>query len=244
MENARPVLDQLSARKSVRAYDPIPVEPEKKRALLQAALEAPTAGNMTLCSILDITDPALKQRLSVTCDNQPFIATAPIVLVFLADYSRWFSLFESDEKDTRKPAEGDLMLAFSDTLIAAQNVVVAAEAMGLGSCYIGDILENYEIHQELLHLPKYAVPAAMLCIGYPTQQQKDRIKPPRFVIEDVVYENVYQPHDMAAMLKTRDGRDDEEFARWLTAFRKRKWDCDFSSEMSRSVAEIIHNWRT
>ena len=76
------VLDMLKARKSVRAYEPIPVEAEKKRALFQAALEAPSAGNMTLFSILDITDPALKQRLSVTCDNQPFIASAPVCACF------------------------------------------------------------------------------------------------------------------------------------------------------------------
>ena len=236
------VLDMLKARKSVRAYEPIPVEAEKKRALFQAALEAPSAGNLTLFSILDITDPALKQRLSVTCDNQPFIASAPVVLVFIADYSRWFSLFEQDEPQTRRPAEGDLLLAFCDALIAAQNVAVAAEAMGLGSCYIGDILERYETHRALFALPPYAVPAAMLCIGYPTVQQRARQKPPRFAMEDIVFENAYQPRDLAIMLARRQGIDGEAFSRYLTAFRKRKWDSAFSEEMSRSCAKMIDSW--
>ena len=93
---------------------------------------------MTLYTILDITDAALKARLSETCDHQPFIAEAPVVLVFCADYSRWFSLFRSDCAQTRAPGAGDLMLACCDALIAAQNAATAAEALGLGSCYIGD----------------------------------------------------------------------------------------------------------
>ena len=137
----------LNERKSVRVYAPGPLAPEVKSAILNAALQAPTAGNMTLYTILDITDQALKERLSETCDHQPFIATAPLVLIFCADYHRWFTLFEQDEPATRRPGEGDLLLAVSDALIAAQNAVTAAEALGVGSCYIGDILENFEIHR-------------------------------------------------------------------------------------------------
>ena len=75
--------------------------------------------------------------------------------------------------------------------------------MGLGSCYIGDILERYETHRALFALPPYAVPAAMLCIGYPTVQQRARQKPPRFAMEDIVFENAYQPRDLAIMLARR-----------------------------------------
>ena len=89
------IIRSLYQRKSVRAYEGRGVEPEKKQTILEAALQAPTAGNMSLYTILDITDPALKQRLSVTCDNQPFIATAPLVLVFCADYRRWYDVIST-----------------------------------------------------------------------------------------------------------------------------------------------------
>ena len=69
------------------------------------------------------------------------------------------------------------MLAVCDALIAAQNAVVAAESLGIGSCYIGDIMENAEVHQMTLQLPKYVFPVAMLVFGYPTDQQKKRKKP-------------------------------------------------------------------
>ena len=58
--------------------------------------------------------------------------------------------------------------------------MVAAESLGVGSCYIGDILENVEEHRCLLDLPDYVMPAAMVVYGYPTEQQKPRKKPQRF----------------------------------------------------------------
>ena len=79
------VLRQLHERKSVRVYEDRPIEADVKQAVLDATIQAPSAGNMALYTILDITDPELKQKLSVSCDNQPFIATAPMVLIFCAD---------------------------------------------------------------------------------------------------------------------------------------------------------------
>ena len=155
-------LDLLLNRRSVRAYEDRAVSPEVKARLLEATLRAPTAGNMMLYSIIEVRDQSLKERLVTTCDNQPFIARAPLVLLFLADYQKWFDYFlvsgvgdlcRAEEVTMRRPEEGDLFLACCDALIAAQTAVIAAEALGLGSCYIGDIMENYEQHREMFDLP-------------------------------------------------------------------------------------------
>lgn len=242
---AEEVLSQLSARKSVRAYDPArPVTDETKALLFDAAIAAPTAGCMTLYTILDITDQGIKDRLAVLCDNQPFIATAPAVLVFLADWQRWYDSFViATEGQTRRPEEGDLLLAASDAVIAAQNVVVAAQALGLGSCYIGDVLEQQADIAALLHIPEYAMPVCMLCIGYPTQQQLDRQKPKRFEKKYLVHENTYRLADaqtLRAMFQEHDpnrGLDAE-----AGAMVKRKWDSIFMDEMNRSVRAWIRRW--
>ena len=168
MEN-NAILSALSARKSVRVFTPDPVTPDERAAILNAAFQAPTAGNQQLYTILDITDPALKAALADLCDHQPFIAGAPLVLVFLADCRRWLNAYHAAGiTDARKPGAGDLMLAVADTCIAAQNAVVAAESLGIGSCYIGDVLENAEAMRGALHLPQYVVPACMLVLGRPT----------------------------------------------------------------------------
>ena len=238
-------IQQLHERKSVRVYEERPIEPEVRQAILEAAIQAPSAGNMALYTILEITDPEIKAKLAVSCDNQPFIATAPMVLIFCADYRRWYDVFCKYVEEVRKPDMGDLFLAEADTLIAAQNAVVAAHSLGLGSCYIGDITENYEFHKELLSLPQYVVPAAMLCIGYPTEQQLNRPKPPRHAISDLVHENGYDPEKSAAMsrmLSAQQGKEGEDLADYIRRFCKRKWNSEFSREMSRSCTEMVKDW--
>ncbi|MFQ7725052.1 MAG: nitroreductase family protein [Ruthenibacterium lactatiformans] len=106
-----PTLDALCARKSVRVFTEEPVPQAVKNALFQAAMQAPTAGNQMLYTILDITDAALKARLADLCDHQPFIADAPVVLVFVADCQRWYDGFAAAGCAPRPPREGDLLLA-------------------------------------------------------------------------------------------------------------------------------------
>ena len=79
----------------MRAYEKQEIPQEDVQAILAAAVQAPTAGNMTLWTAIHVTDQAKKAALAVSCDNQPFIAKAPLVLVFCADYKRWFDLFKT-----------------------------------------------------------------------------------------------------------------------------------------------------
>ena len=141
------IIQSLLKRKSVRAYTGQAIPEEDVQAILEAAAQAPTAGNQQLYTILRITDPEKKHQLSISCDNQPFIEKAGLVLIFCADCLKWYKAFSEAGCSPRLPEEGDLLLAVCDALIAAQNAVVAAESLGIGSCYIGDILEQVETHR-------------------------------------------------------------------------------------------------
>lgn len=230
------IIQSLFDRKSVRVFTEEAVRPEEKALLLESAFQAPTAGCQQLYTILDVTDQAEKDLLAELCDHQPFIARAPVVLIFLADCQRWLDLYAEAGTEARDPGPGDLLLAMADALIAAQNVVTAAESLGLGSCYIGDILENQEKVKDLLGLSDYVVPAAMLVIGRPTRQQEDRPKPQRAKARYVVQENRYRRltgpelRDMVAHETQIRG-----FEAWVDAFCKRKYQSAFSREMSRSA---------
>lgn len=235
---------ELYERKSVRVFEDREISEAVKNAILKAAFMAPTAGDQQLYSILDITDQELKDKLAVSCDNQPFIAKAKMVLIFLADCSKWYTAFRNAGCTPRAPGAGDYILAVNDAVIAAQNAVVAAQSLGIGSCYIGDIMENYEIHKELLHLPEYVFPAAMLVFGYPTQQQIQRTKPPRAAAEHIVFANTYPDRaseEVEQLMHTyANGRDYKE---WITAFCKRKFNSDFSREMTRSIEAYLNTLR-
>ncbi len=255
-----PTIDLLLSRKSIRVYTDRPIASAEKQTILQAAMRAPTAGNMMLYSIIEVADQALKDQLAVTCDNQPFIASAPLVLLFLADYQRWFDYFQycgCEERarqlgrPARRPEEGDLLLACCDALIAAQTAVLAAESLGVGSCYIGDILENYEIHRQMFCLPPYAIPITLLCFGYPLVEPTSPSHSRRLPPEQVIFKNAYRrpgPQELEQMdaeLRQRSGTNTrlvEGAENPGQRYYLRKFTTDFSVEMSRSVRAILQSW--
>ncbi len=237
------VLESLYRRKSVRAYEDRNIPAEMKHLILEAAMQAPSAGCQQLYTILDITDQKLKDALAETCDHQSFIAKAPMVLVFCADCKKWYDAYIEAGCEPRKPGVGDLMLAVTDTAIAAQNAVVAAESLGLGSCYIGDIMENCEEQRKLLELPDYVFPAAMLVFGWPTKQQKERQKPKRCEQKHIVHENTYRSMD-GEELRDMFAHEykNRTYEEWCSAFCRRKYNSDFSKEMSRSVKKYLEQF--
>jgi nitroreductase len=238
-------IKELNERKSVRVFRDEPVPEEVQAEILNAAFQAPTAGCQMLYSILRITDRELKETLAEKCDHQPFIAKAPFVLIFLADTRRWLDLYRTAHCFPRRPGTGDALLALTDAVIAAQNAVAAAHSLGLGSCYIGDILENCEDIRELLKLPPEVFPAAMLVMGYPDEKQLRRKKPSRFERRYIVFDNAYrtlseqEQKDMYLERETNEGRTGSDFENNVSAFCSRKYESGFAKEMNRSAAEYM-----
>lgn len=236
-------IHELLARKSVRVYTDESIPADAKAAILLSAVNAPTAGNQQLYTIIDVTDQALKDALAESCDHQPFIAQGKMILIFCADCRKWYEGFRTAGAEPRQPGVGDLLLAVSDATIAAQNAVVAAESLGIGSCYIGDIMEQCEVHRELLHLPCYVFPCCMLVFGYPTQQQKERQKPARAAMEHIVHENAYRQMDSEELQQLFSRNTGvKPWAEWMQAFCERKYNSDFAREMTRSVAKYLQDF--
>ena len=237
------IIESLYRRKSVRAYENKAIPEEMKNLILEAAMQAPSAGCQQLYTILDITDQKLKEVLAESCDHQPFIAKAQMVLVFCADCKKWYDAYLEAGCEPRKPGVGDLMLAVTDATIAAQNAVVAAESLGIGSCYIGDIMENYEEQRALLQLPDYVFPAVMLVFGWPTEQQKQRPKPQRCELKHIVHENAYRSMDGEELREMLAHEcKNQTYEEWCSAFCNRKYNSDFAREMSRSVAKYLEQF--
>ncbi|MHA1519648.1 MAG: nitroreductase family protein [Promethearchaeota archaeon] len=257
-----PKFHSIFYRRSVRQYKPEPLTDEEVQIIIQGAMRAPTAGNMMMYTILEVKDQAKKDRLVKTCDNQPFIAKAPLVLIFLADMQRLFDYYTYcgvSEKCTarnieyRTPKEADMMLSSCDALIAAQNAVTTAETLGIGSCYIGDIMENLEEHRAMFSLPKWVFPITMVCFGYSksTVPPEERRLIPRFPQHTIHYQDFYQ-HLGVSDFKEMYGKSEEQSKNMIEnnpdidnvgqLLYFRKTGADFTKEMERSVKLAIKDW--
>ena len=256
-DSRQDALELIERRSSTRqfAHD-VGVSDEQRAAVLHAASRAPSAGAMMMYSIIDIREQATLDRLSVLCDNQPFIAKAPWALVFVVDYAKWIDLFEhagcfSPEFNKRQGAEprrtpglGEFAIAAQDAVIAAQTAVIAAEAVSLGSCYIGDVVENAEEMAALLDLPAHTVPLSMLVLGVPAKERPATPHP----VANLVMPERYRRAD-ETMLDAQLREMDEMFrphaceeGERVRDIYTRKHTSAFMAEMCRSMERWLANW--
>lgn len=250
-------IEIIKNRSSLRKYKNLEISKENLDTILQCAMRAPTAGNMMAYSILVIKDEKRKAKLASSCDNQMFIAKAPVLLVFLADFRKWYKYYENNDVEDfvknaggkfLRPTEANLFLAMQDAIISAQNAVIASEALGIGSCYIGDIMENIEYHKDLLNLPEYVFPVTMLTLGYYEDDSK-RILKDRFNKEFIVFEEEYKDLNDEEINKMFSEKDKlynpknkygaKNYAQSQYAL---KINSIFMNEMTRSVKEVLNEW--
>ena len=248
-------IELINKRRSIRAYKSKPLTEQEENIIIHAAMRAPTAGNLMLYSIIKISNQKLKDKLAVTCDNQPHIAKASLILIFLADMQRWWDYFkicdvkqkcEERNVNFELPQESDLLLACCDALIAAQNAVIAAEALGVGSCYIGDIMENYETHRKMLNLPKWVFPITLLCFGYPKGDKEKVPLSSRYPKPYIVHDNTYHRLSEADFKKMFKGVKRTRVVKYAENLGQQiyfeKLGTDFAKEMRRSVKVALHEW--
>lgn len=172
------VLEQLFAHRSVRAYLADALPAGTLELLIGAAQSAASSSNLQAYSVLAVEDPARKAELARLAGNQAHIAQAPLFLIFLADLARLEQIgaMRSSELEGIQYLEL-LLVGIVDAALAAQNAVIAAESLGLGTVYIGAIRNDIAAVAELLKLPPQVMPVFGLTIGRPDPSVRTDIKP-------------------------------------------------------------------
>lgn len=182
------VIECLMNHRSVRKYSDRAVEPGTLNTILSAGTRAATGGNLQLYTMLVIDDKNALTTLDMALEV-PFIerSNCPVAILALADQYRvrcWLRAHSDREVYSNRPY--NFFMAIWDALIALQNMVVAAESLGLGTCYLGSGVE-LDI-QELFGAPEYVFPAGLVCMGYPdTSPGLSK----RLPLEAVVHRNQY-----------------------------------------------------
>lgn len=157
--------------------------------LLEVARRTATSTGMQASSIIRVTNPDMKKKIAEIC-NQEYAARVTELLIFIVDQYRNNQI--AKEKNCFVETAGDMdrfFAAFTDACIMAQNIVIAAESMGLGTVYLGSILNDSERICELLKLPKLTFPVIGLGLGYPNQNPQIK---PRMEMKLRFFENTYK----------------------------------------------------
>lgn len=206
----RSVLEVQLGHRSVRRFLPGPLGPSVLPTLVAAAQSAPTSSNLQLWSVVAITDPARLARIASLSGEQDHVRDAPLLLVWIADVARVRALAAS--RNTAVHATGYLettMTAFLDAALAAQNAVVAAESLGLGTVYLGGVRDDPEALAAELKLPQGTAPVVGLVVGRPDPACPGRVKP-RLPQAVVLHHETY---DLARQLRPLGA-----YERRMTAF--------------------------
>ncbi|SMC28384.1 Nitroreductase [Andreprevotia lacus DSM 23236] len=171
-------LEVLLGHRSVRAFVPERLAEGTLELLIAAGQSAPSSSNLQVWSVLAVEDPLRRARLSQLAGNQVHVAQAPLVLVFLADLARVSTLAQQQGETISGPDYLDTyLMAVIDAALAAQNVVTAAESLGLGSVYIGALRNKPEEVAAELGLPPKVFPVFGLVIGQPDPLRPASVKP-------------------------------------------------------------------
>ncbi|MBC7093689.1 nitroreductase family protein [Candidatus Bipolaricaulota bacterium] len=148
------VTEAIKRRRSVRRYTGDPVTEDDVRAVLTAAIWAPSAGNAQPWRFIVVRDRALREGLVEAAHGQRFLAEAPVVIVVCADLARARRAYGE---------RGATLYCLQDTAAAIQNMLLAATSQGLGSCWVGAFDEGKA--SELLKLPTGLRPVALIPLG-------------------------------------------------------------------------------
>lgn len=186
---------------SVRSFTEQPVSEDHLTAIIGAAQSAPTSSNHQAYSIIEVRDEERKKRLAELGRGSAFIPDAPVILLFVADWARHRQIAErAGEPSVAHEYFESTLVGTVDAAIAAQNAVVAASALGLGTCYLGSLRNEPDFMAEEFSLPAGSVIVFGMALGWPDPNEAAGTKP-RLPQRAVWHREVYQdsrPEDIDA----------------------------------------------
>lgn len=182
-------LDALLKRKSIRKFKRKIVSKALINQIVEAGQRAPTACGMQTYSFVLITDNGLREQIYKLIGKQGCMEQAPVWIIVCADMARQLKLFEVLGVKTEMGPLGKFIPSVVDAALVAENMVIAAEALGLGSVFIGSVWEALKKIADLLGLPKNVLPLVLVCLGYPSESPPLR---PRWPLKAVLHENKYE----------------------------------------------------
>lgn len=242
------MIEMMKNRRTIRKYTTEDISDELLNELLEIAARASNTGNMQLYSVVVTRDKTNKVKLSPAHFNQPMITTAPVVLTFCADANRFVKWAEQRKATAGFDNLQSFMASTIDAMLFAQSFCNAAEAKGLGICYLGTTTYNADKIIEALSLPRLVVPIVTVTVGYPDgiSEQVERL-PLTAIVHQESYAD-YTPESIDVLYHDKEELDvnkqfvkennKETLAQVFTDVRYTKANNEYFSEVLLKVLKI------
>jgi FMN reductase (NADPH) len=196
-----PTIEQIHRHYSVRRYRPDPVPRDTIETVVAAGQRAATSSNFQTYSVVVVTDASRRERLAALCGDQVQIYQAPVFMAWCADRSRLERVCERRGCVQVTGHVETFLVATVDAALAMQNAALAAESLGLGTCYIGAIRNHPADVIELLELPPLVFPISGMTLGWPAVEPFIR---PRLPLDAVLHWERYSVEGEEAALEAYD----------------------------------------
>lgn len=182
-------IELLQNHRSIRKFKPDKLTQDEVRTIVETGQRASTSSNVMAYSIIGVTDKNLKKELQKV-SGQPYVENNGYLFVICADLSRIAKLSSSKDKNIQQNlgSTEQFIVATVDAALVTQNMVIAAESMGLGACYLGSLRNDITLVDELLQLPEYVIPVFGLAVGHPNHEPDVK---PRLPFDAIFHENTY-----------------------------------------------------
>jgi len=205
------VFDTLENRRTIRQFKCDSPSDDLISKILQVATRSPSTGNMQNYSIILTRDLHRRTTLYSMHFQQEQIETAPIILTFCADVSRFTQWCKLQDRNIELNNLWGFLTAVGDSFIVAQSITLAAESAGLGTSYLGASLSNIANFIEFFELPKGVFPTVSLALGYPDECPA---QPKRLSLESILHEETYSNCSPEKLNKDFSKKEREEIARY------------------------------
>lgn len=178
------MIKHIEMRRSIRKYSDKPVEDEKIIQLLESARLAPSGSNTQPWHFIIVKSDSKRQKLAEASNNQRWMLTAPVFIVCIADVRSRIKDDAALSLNENSPQQ-ELKQIIRDTSIAIEHIVLEADNLGLGTCWVAWFTQE-EI-RPILDIPSDKYVVCILTLGYANESPKAR---PRKSLEEIIhYEN-------------------------------------------------------
>lgn len=225
-------IELLKSHRSIRKFTDRTVDDQTLASIIAAAQCAATSHFVQAYTIIRVRDPQKREIIAQLAGPQAWVARAPVFLVFCADLNRLEAACDLHGAAMQKGWAEQFVTATVDAALLAQNVLLAAESLGMGGVFIGGIRNDPQTVCDLLEIPDQAYPVFGMCLGWPAHDPPPK---PRLPVEAVLFTDRYPQAYDRDMLADYDRTTNHYYLHRNSNLRDETWTLQMAEFMGKVI---------